>query len=62
MIIIIKMEVTYLLYRNMPKKTFVKGKKQEFEILFMYYWLHDITSDDDYWQKYLNTILNSKIQ
>ncbi len=48
------------LYRNMPKNTFVKGKKQEFEILFMYYWLHDITSDDDYRQEYLNTILNSK--
>lgn len=45
------------LYRNMPKKAFTKGKKQEFEILLMYYWLHDIVSDDDnYWDEYLNKI------
>lgn len=48
------------LYRNMPKKPFTKGKKQEFEILFMYYWLHEIDSDDDYWQKYLDKVLNKK--
>ena len=29
------------LYRRMLKKPFIKGIKQEFEILFMYYWLHD---------------------
>ena len=46
------------LYRNMPKKPFTKGKKQEFEILFMYYWLHEIDSDDDYWQEYLDKVLN----
>lgn len=45
------------LYRNMPKKAFTKGKKQEFEILLMYYWLHDIVGDDDnYWDEYLNKI------
>lgn len=48
------------LYRNMPKKTFTKGKKQEFEILLMYYWLHDIYGDDDYWQEYLDKVLNGK--
>ena len=48
------------LYRNMPKKPFTKGKKQEFEILFMYYWLHEIDSDDDYWQEYLDKVLNKK--
>lgn len=31
----------------MPKKSFVKGRKQELEILFMYYWLHDM-EDDEY--------------
>ncbi len=41
------------LYRKMPKKPFIKGRKQEFEILMMYYWLHDIVGDDDnYWQEY----------
>ena len=45
------------LYRKMPKKTFVKGRKQEFEILFMYYWLHDMEGDSDYWQEYLETVL-----
>jgi len=46
------------LYRKMPKKSFIKGRKQEFEILFMYYWLHDIEGDDDgYWQEYLKAVL-----
>ena len=48
------------LYRNMPKKSFTKGRKQEFEILFMYCWLHEIDSDDDYWQEYLDKVLNKK--
>lgn len=45
------------LYRKMPKKLFVKGRKQELEILFMYYWLHDMEGDNDYWQEYLETVL-----
>ena len=45
------------LYRKMPKKSFIKGKKQELEILFMYYWLHDMEGDDDYWYEYLNKVL-----
>ena len=46
------------LYRKMPKKPFIKGRKQEFEILFMYYWLHDMEGDDEgYWQSYLETVL-----
>jgi len=48
------------LYRKIPKKSFIKGKKQEFEILFMYYWLHDMEGDDEgYWQQYLEMILPS---
>lgn len=47
------------LYRNMPKKPFTKGRKQDFEILFMYYWLHDMVSDDDnYWDEYIQKVLN----
>lgn len=46
------------LYRKMPKKSFIKGRKQELEILFMYYWLHDLEGDDEgYWQEYLETVL-----
>lgn len=45
------------LYRKMPKKSFVKGRKQELEILFMYYWLHDMEGDNDYWQEYLEAVL-----
>lgn len=46
------------LYRKIPKKPFIKGKKQELEILFMYYWLHDLEGDDEgYWQSYLETVL-----
>jgi len=48
------------LYRKMPKKSFTKGRKQEFEILMMYYWLHDMEGDDGgYWQEYLGKVLPS---
>lgn len=48
------------LYRKMPKKPFTKGRKQEFEILMMYYWLHCLEGDDDgYWQEYLEKTLPS---
>jgi hypothetical protein len=39
------------LYKRMPKKSFVRGKKQEFEATIMYFWLHGITSDGDYWEE-----------
>jgi hypothetical protein len=41
------------LYRKMPKKSYTKGRKQEFEILMMYYWLHELNGYEDYWQEYL---------
>jgi len=42
----------------MPKKSFTKGMKQEFEILMMYFWLHKIVGDDEgYWQEYLEKVL-----
>jgi hypothetical protein len=42
------------LYRKMPKKIYTKGRKQEFEILIMYHWLHSLEGDDHgYWQEYL---------
>lgn len=45
------------LYRKMPKKSFIKGRKQELEILLMYYWLHDMEGDNDYWHEYLDAVL-----
>lgn len=46
------------LYRKMPKKAFIKGRKQEFEIIMMYYWLHSIVGDDEnYWNEYLEKVL-----
>ncbi|WP_273484107.1 hypothetical protein [Desulforamulus ruminis] len=46
------------LYRKMPKKPFLKGRKQEFEILMMYYWLNSLEGDDEgYWQEYLEKVL-----
>ena len=46
------------LYRRMPKKPFTKGRKQEFEIVMMYYWLHSLYGDDDnYWQEYIDKVL-----
>lgn len=48
------------LYRKMPKKSFTKGRKQEFEILIMYHWLHSLEGDDEgYWQEYLEKTLPS---
>lgn len=48
------------LYRKMPKKPFIKGRKQEFEIIMMYYWLHDMVGDNEgYWQEYLEKVLPS---
>jgi hypothetical protein len=45
------------LYRNMPKKKFTKSRKQHFELLLLYCWLHRIEKDDDYWNNYLEKVL-----
>lgn len=37
------------LYKRLPKKSFIKARKQELEILMMYYWLHSIDGDESYW-------------
>ena len=51
------------LYRKMPKRPFTKGKKQEFEILMMRYWLHSLEGDEDgYWQEYLEKVLPSLVK
>jgi hypothetical protein len=51
------------LYAKMPKKSFTRGRKQYFEILMMYFWLHEIVGDEgDYWQEYLNKVLPAIIE
>lgn len=46
-----------LLYRRLPKKPFISGKKQEIEILLMYHWTHSIVGDKEYWEEYINKVL-----
>lgn len=48
------------LFRRISQKPFIRGKKQFFEILLMYYWLHEIDGNEDYWQEYINKTLPSK--
>ncbi|HFJ9348936.1 MULTISPECIES: hypothetical protein [Bacillus cereus group] len=46
------------IYKRMSKKSFVKSRKQEFEILMMYCWFHDIENDEQkYWREYLTKAL-----
>lgn len=48
------------LYVKMPKKSFTRRRKQEFEILMMYFWLKEIVGDnEEYWQEYLEKVLPS---
>lgn len=45
------------LYRKMPKKAFIKGRKQEFEMMMMYFWTVQFEGDEDYWNTYLEKTL-----
>lgn len=45
------------LYRSLTKKIFLRGHKQELELLLMYFWLHDIDGSIDYWPEYLEKVL-----
>ena len=45
------------LYRRMPKKSFIKGRKQELEATLMYCWLHNIEPDEEYWYEYTQNVL-----
>lgn len=44
------------LYSEMPKKHFVNRKKQYFEAVLLYAWLHGIESDDGYWEEYCTKV------
>jgi hypothetical protein len=46
------------LYRRLPKKSFLRGKKQQFETVFMFYWTHDIVGDEEgYWEEYMAKVI-----
>lgn len=40
------------LYRNMPKKDFLKGKKQAFDAVMMHWWTHHYDDDEKVWAEY----------
>lgn len=44
------------LYRKLPKKPFLRGRKQDMEILMMYLWLHNIEGDQEYWEEYISKV------
>jgi len=50
------------LYVRMPKKSFTRGRKQEFEILMMYFWINEFDGDDEYWEEYLQKVLPNEIE
>ena len=45
-----------MLYRSMPKKPFIKGKKQELECILMYCYCYD-WDERSYWNEYSKNIL-----
>lgn len=47
------------LYRRLPKKTFIRGRKQELEIMMMYDWLHGIEGDEEYWEEYKSKVIEN---
>ena len=46
-----------LLYRKMPKKAFVKRKKQELEAILMYCYCHEWDNQEKYWEEYVSKLL-----
>lgn len=40
------------LFLKLQKKPYLKGKRQELEIIIMYHYLHSIVGDEGYWHEY----------
>lgn len=40
-------------YTRISNKPFIKRHKKDLELILMYFWLHDIYGDTEYWQTYL---------
>lgn len=47
------------LYRALPKKSFIRGKKQWLEAVMMYCWLEYMVGDFSYWKEYEDKVLNN---
>ncbi len=48
------------LFSKCSRKPFVRGHKQDIELLIMYYWLQDIDGDEEYWGEYLEKVMKHK--
>ena len=46
-----------MLYRKMPKKAFIKGRKQELERILMFCYCHDYSREEQYWEEYSTKVL-----
>lgn len=52
-----------MLYRNMPKKDFLKGRKQELEVVLMYCWVNWWGGDEDnYWDEYIKIVSENLVE
>ena len=50
------------LYRNKPKEPFTEGKNQGFEILLVYFWLHEMDGEDaNFYKKVKNSIKKNNL-
>ena len=48
------------LFRRMPKKSFIRGKKQWIEATMLYCWLNNIIGDEsDYWDEYCRLVFEN---
>ena len=45
-----------MLYEEISHKSFINGKKKYLEIIMMYYWLHSIEGDENYWTEYFANV------
>jgi hypothetical protein len=41
------------IYTKAANKAFIRGHKQELELILMYFWLNDMEVDAEYWEEYL---------
>jgi len=45
-----------MLYEKISHKSFINEKKKYLEIIMMYYWLHSIEGDENYWAEYFANV------
>jgi len=46
-----------MLYRSIPKKPFIKGKKQEIEAILMHCYCHEYANEKQYWDEYSERLM-----